>query len=469
MSGEPEDVPNELGRRRFLALPVAGALAVALGGQAHAAGRAVDTWARNVNVGSSGPEGHVTTMSHVTPGPGNGRQFVWPVSSWVSATDYYPTGSHHNGSADLTAPHYAVVYPARPGTVTRARFSSNNYQVVIRHEGQQGQLYFTSYVHMADQPLVSVGDDVGLSTPLGYVGRTGSAYWAGPHVHFSIRKDTMGGPPFSIPGFEIGDWVDVNEFIPGEYEGLSPIQQPSRLFDVRVTAGGMRAYATTGRQTSGRLADLDVGDVYTVRESRRGQYRVELDDGQLGWIAHSGTAPADSQLFPVRVTGSGPRDVRRTPSASGELIGVHDPSRGSADRYLLGYGRGGTSDSWRLVLWRCTEAQNRSDDPDDRYAALGGCPHRVSGQSAIWKYGWMAPGDAEDSDIFHSRTRIDGLNVYGNKVVDGQNWPDTSNKIDEYGASRALVLTREVKNGWYRTVRGGEIAWTRGWFTGGPH
>lgn len=83
---------------------------------------------------------------------------------------FLPTGAHHLGSADLTAANHSVVYPARPGVVVRAGFLQGaNYKVDLRHEGPNGDRYYTSYVHLAEQPLVEVGDVVNLNTPLGYV------------------------------------------------------------------------------------------------------------------------------------------------------------------------------------------------------------------------------------------------------------------------------------------------------------
>jgi murein DD-endopeptidase MepM/ murein hydrolase activator NlpD len=404
--------------------------------------------------------------SHISPGDGDGEQFVWPVSSWISGTDYYPNGNHHSGSADLTAPHYTLIRPARPGTVVRASFGSNNYRVGIRHEGANGQRYYSTYVHLAEPPLVQVGDEVDFDTPLGYVGRTGSAYWAGPHIHFSIRKDTIGGPLLKIPDLEVGDWVNAGDFIPGDYEGLSSVQAPDWTFDVRVTVDPLRVYPTTGRQIGSQIAELSPGDVVTVVDSRNGQYRIELPGGQLGWIAHSGTDPVDSEVFGVEVQGTSPRNVRRAPTTSSDIIGAHDPTRGTADRYLPAFGRSG---GWRLVLWRCNVTSNRSDDPDDQFRSLGGCPHRTSGQSSLWKYGWMGSAVVNDTDEFHTRTRVDNLTIHGNQVIDGQNWPNSSVTLGQYGASRALVHVLEIRNGWYRVDYNGQIGWTRGWFTGGRH
>lgn len=402
---------------------------------------------------------------HEDPGPGEGQQFVWPASSWIAANDHYASGTHHSGSADLANQHFTPIRPARAGTVIRSRYGAGSWGVRIEHEGPNGQIYVTQYGHLVAEPLVEVGDEVDLDTVLGYIGRTGNANWSGPHIHFAIRKDSANGPAMRIPGLEIGDWVDSGEHIPGDYAGLDPIEAPERTFDVRVVDDPLRVYETTGRAGDERVAGLSAGDVVTVLGSDRGQYRVEVD-GQSGWIAHSGTEPVRSTTFGVRVTASHSANVRREPTEDSDIIGVID-----GNRYLTGYERGGTNDNWVRVLWPCNSTTNRIDDEADNANPVGGCPSRDDGDPSFFKYGWMGPAVTDTTSVFQARTRIEGLNVYPNQVVDGSNQPDcpcnSSNRIGRIDGIRVLLTVHDTFNGWYQIDYNGQTAWVRGWFTAG--
>ena len=130
--------------------------------------------------GGSGNGGSVNTVDGVT---------------WMTPCDYRKVSSPfgmrwhpvhgdwrmHNGvdfDADCTP-----IYATRSGVVVVATpymSASAGYYVMIDH----GDGFRSVYMHMCEQPYVSVGDFVGQGQVIGCVGSTG---WStGPHLHFGI-------------------------------------------------------------------------------------------------------------------------------------------------------------------------------------------------------------------------------------------------------------------------------------------
>lgn len=412
---------------------------------------------------------------HTEPDESDGQQFVWPVSSWVAANDDYVCCKHHSGSADLAVDLFVPVYPARPGVVEYSGYANGSHGVRIRHETVDGETYYTGYGHLVTDALVEEGQQVDLDTPLGYLGRTGNANMSGPHIHFTISVGESYGDaePMKIPDLEIGSWVESGDYIFGDYDwehtGLTPIENvPARTFDVRVSEpDGLRVYETTSRPADEIMGELSVGDEVTVLETQDGQYRIDFE-GEPGWIPRSGTLPVESTVFGVRVTADNAANIRRGPTESSDVIGR---IAGSEYRYLTGYGKDG---GWSRVMWPCNVRTNQitDNDADDEGKSLGGCPSRDDSEKATYfKYGWIGPAVHDRTEVFTARTRIEGLNVYGNTVVDGENRPDcpcnSDSKIGEVGKIRSLVTVEDTRNGWYRIDHDGQIGWIRGWYTAG--
>lgn len=398
---------------------------------------------------------------HVEVPSGDGRHFVWPASAWVAATDDYHNGNHHgSGSADLAAPHFTPVRPARPGTVEWLEFAgSSGWYVRVRHETAGDRTYYTAYVHLATEPLVEIGQRVDLDTPLGYVSRLGRT--TDPHLHFRISVSTGDGPreTVRIPDLTIGDWVRSGGYVPGVYDEildgeLEPIDgEPARGFDVEVIQPDLWVYESTSRKTEERMIQLSAGDRVTVVDSHRGQYRI-LVDGEPGWIPSSGVIPDGNTAFGVEVTGG--MNVRRGPGTDHDVIGWVE-----APALLTGSEK---ANGWSKVTWKCNHETNRSDDPADNGKELGGCDARDPGDGNSWKYGWIGTANTEPTDDFPVRTMVDGIDVHANQVVDGESRPDTDEVIAELPTHGHLRVTGSY-NGWYRFEHEGQTAWLRGWHT----
>lgn len=394
---------------------------------------------------------------HVTVPERAGRQFVYPVPSWVAANDRYWPAAPHSGSADLAAPLYTPVFPARAGEVVRSEYASGSWTVQIEHEDVGGHRYVTNYGHLVGKPLVGAGDHVTLDDPIGYLGQTGNANFSGPHIHFAIWQETPCGrrTPVKIPRLAFGDWVRGDEYVFGDYEGLEPISSvPPRAFDVEVSGPCAHVYESTERRAGEAISGLPDGTALRVTGSDRGQYRVDVD-GRAGWIPHSATRPVGSDVFGVRITAPTLGIVHREPASDSEQIGVVRPG------LLVGYARAG---GWLKVLWPCDAETNRITDPNspDTGSDLGGCPGRDPGDPPYFKYGWVSPATAEVVDEMTVRTRVLDLPVFDDCDA------EAPGRVGTIRGLRQPVVVEGTRDGWYRITHDGRPAWIKGWFTAGP-
>lgn len=110
-----------------------------------------------------------------------GEYFSWPANGRI--TDRFGwTGTRWHTGVDFAAPWGTPIYACAAGTVTYAGWRGNyGYYVEIDH----GEGWVTRYGHMAQFPEVNVGDWVGRSSLIGFIGCTG--YCTGPHVHLELR------------------------------------------------------------------------------------------------------------------------------------------------------------------------------------------------------------------------------------------------------------------------------------------
>lgn len=120
--------------------------------------------------------------------------FIYPLESYVFTQEYGCTGysfepynanlacNFHNG-IDLAAPSYTPLLASDGGTVIAAGWCDCGlgFYVEIDH----GNGFATVYGHMAEQPYVSVGEEVNQGDVIGPIGSTGLS--TGPHVHFMLK------------------------------------------------------------------------------------------------------------------------------------------------------------------------------------------------------------------------------------------------------------------------------------------
>lgn len=90
-----------------------------------------------------------------------------------------------HGGIDLAADSGTQIKPALPGTVIKAKYSSDyGYFVMIDH----GDNVTTLYAHCSEL-IAEVGDEVDGNDTIALVGSTGQS--TGPHLHFEVRINNV--------------------------------------------------------------------------------------------------------------------------------------------------------------------------------------------------------------------------------------------------------------------------------------
>lgn len=113
-----------------------------------------------------------------SPGKKSAAGFQWPIKGVI--TSPFGDGRNHGG-IDIDGETGDAILASKPGKVTVAgNVSGYGYVVYLDHgNGQE-----TRYGHLS-RFGVSVGDEVGYSRVIGYMGNTGRS--TGSHLHFEIR------------------------------------------------------------------------------------------------------------------------------------------------------------------------------------------------------------------------------------------------------------------------------------------
>lgn len=112
--------------------------------------------------------------------------FVAPLSTLYVTSESGPrdvkVGSKTHYGVDLRGSSADEVFSAADGVVVRANHHETFGNLVVLDHGNG---YHTLYAHL-DSIRVKLGDSQGAGSPIGIVGKTGTA--SGPHLHFSILK-----------------------------------------------------------------------------------------------------------------------------------------------------------------------------------------------------------------------------------------------------------------------------------------
>jgi peptidoglycan LD-endopeptidase LytH len=101
-------------------------------------------------------------------------------------------GARVHDAIDIMAPTGTPVVAAAPGSVEKLFFSRGGGGITAYVRSDDGRwIYY--YAHLsAYAPGLREGQRLQCGTPVGYVGATGNANPAGPHLHFAINRMNPG-------------------------------------------------------------------------------------------------------------------------------------------------------------------------------------------------------------------------------------------------------------------------------------
>jgi murein DD-endopeptidase MepM/ murein hydrolase activator NlpD len=186
-------------------------------------------------------------------------------SFWGAGRD---AGARKHEGIDIFAPKRTPVVAAAQGTVTGVNENNLGGKVVwLRPSNQDYTLY---YAHL-DEQIAQPGQQVQVGDTLGLVGNTGNAKTTAPHLHFGIYTSNGAVDPFPF----------VNPLI------KSPVK-------ITATTGSLNTYARTTKSfklldqpgnTSLAATNLEAGSILLIEAATADWYKVELPDGQKGFIS----------------------------------------------------------------------------------------------------------------------------------------------------------------------------------------
>lgn len=125
------------------------------------------------------------------PTQGRITQRFGPTNFWMEPA--YQGYAHFHQGLDLGAPMNTPIVAADAGTVTFAGWSNSGYGFAVQIDHGNGLV--TLYGHMAEQPPVSVGQQVSRGEVIGRVGSTGAS--TGAHLHFAVLENGVWADPLN--------------------------------------------------------------------------------------------------------------------------------------------------------------------------------------------------------------------------------------------------------------------------------
>lgn len=184
----------------------------------------------------------------------------------------------HEG-IDIFAPFRTPVLAVAPGTVTRVNTNNLGGKVVwFRPEGKDYNLY---YAHLNEQ-TVSDGQSVLLGDTLGRMGNTGNAKGGLPHLHFGIY--TNGGA------------IDPLPFVDPTVQTAPKVNSSTDVLNAT-----MRTNSKTTLITTAQEIPLNIGTVVRVSGATGNNYRVELPDGNIGYVTGNKLSSTSKSLAKYKV------------------------------------------------------------------------------------------------------------------------------------------------------------------------
>lgn len=150
---------------------------------------------------------HVVTVSWVgapdagTLPPSTAPQLVVPVEGVAASelSDSYldlRSGGRHHEAIDIMAPHGTPVVAAAAGVVFKRNRERLGGHAVYQFSADSSFVFY--YAHLSRfADGVTPGTRVDAGDVVGYVGASGNASTAAPHLHFAVWQQTDRSPPWS--------------------------------------------------------------------------------------------------------------------------------------------------------------------------------------------------------------------------------------------------------------------------------
>ncbi|MFD2571100.1 peptidoglycan DD-metalloendopeptidase family protein [Spirosoma soli] len=229
------------------------------------------------------------------------------ISSFFGASR--DAGRRRHEGVDIFAPRGTPAVASVDGIVTGIGTNSLGGNVVFISDNERSiRLY---YAHL-DRWIVTNGQRVSVGDTVGFVGNTGNARTTGPHLHFGIYGYNEGATD-PLPFIRLGRG-------PARQSLLSE----SRLGDsVRVSAARSFVRSAPGSDAP-IIRQLPKSAVVTIVGGTETWLRVELPDGQTGYMASNTTETAKR---PLR---------RLTLPTPGSLVDEANPAAATIDTLTQG-------------------------------------------------------------------------------------------------------------------------------------
>ncbi|MFC6997846.1 M23 family metallopeptidase [Rufibacter roseus] len=215
--------------------------------------------------------------------PVQGRDSRAIQSFWGADRD---AGARRHEGIDIFAPRRTPVVASVDGTVTRVNTTPIGGKVVWLSDNKRRQSLY--YAHL-DSQLVQPGQRVQVGDTLGLLGNTGNARTTPPHLHFGIYRFGQGA-------------VDPYPYVHQDRAKPSELQVDERHFGNWTRVARSNVTLRQAPSTSATaLGTLPQHAPVKVLAGSGNWFKVELPDGQLGYVSGSLVEPLDKPLQTVRL------------------------------------------------------------------------------------------------------------------------------------------------------------------------
>ena len=201
-------------------------------------------------------------FSYATPGSG----WVHPVAGASEYSNSFRVPRNNksgiHGAIDIYAKKGTPIVAPVSGKVLSTKTGSIGGHTV-RIQGTDGVIYY--FAHMAENAVVSVGDQVLAGHHIGYVGNSGNAQGTSPHLHLSMKRNGALVNPFTYleqsSTMGVANQMDPNDML----TAMQPVGITNQL---NTMLQGMSDSVRAGAQPvpAPEYEDSEIGDKKHIRD-----------------------------------------------------------------------------------------------------------------------------------------------------------------------------------------------------------